>query len=64
MELGWPTLAVAEEAGGLGWGLPEVIILMEALGQRLCLIGGALDDRARHLALGLLHRVPLLRGLT
>ena len=53
VELGWPTLAVAEEAGGLGWGLPEVIILMEALGGRLCLtpmlstvLGGVLETGA------------------
>jgi len=37
IELGWPAIPFPEAAGGLGWGLPEVAIVMEALGRNLSL---------------------------
>jgi len=53
IELGWPAIPFPEAAGGLGWGLPEVAIVMEALGRNLSLtpmlstvLGGMLDPAA------------------
>lgn len=37
-ELGWCAMAIAEEHGGLGLGLTELAILMEAAGERLTAI--------------------------
>jgi len=49
-ELGWPAIPFAEAHGGLGWGLPEVAVVMEALGHHLAmtpmlstLLAGTLD---------------------
>jgi alkylation response protein AidB-like acyl-CoA dehydrogenase len=63
VELGWTGIPYSEEDGGMGWGLPEVAIVMEALGRRLALapmlssVLGTLDPSAgaidgRILALG------------
>lgn len=63
-ELGWCAMAVPEEHGGLGLGLVELMILMEALGERLAAVPfwstacvaapllmavGSEEARARHL---------------
>ena len=53
MELGWPAIPFSEEDGGMGWGLPEICIVMEALGQHLAktpmlsvMLAGILDPEA------------------
>lgn len=35
-ELGWPGLAIPEEFGGSGFGLPELAVVLEAQGRQLC----------------------------
>ena len=35
VELGWTAIPFSEEQGGLGLGLPEVVVVMEALGRQL-----------------------------
>jgi len=35
VELGWTAIPFSEEEGGLGLGLPEVVVVMEALGREL-----------------------------
>ena len=52
VELGWTGIPYAEDDGGMGWGLPEIVIVMEALGRRLALapmlssVIGTLDPSA------------------
>jgi alkylation response protein AidB-like acyl-CoA dehydrogenase len=53
VELGWPAIPFSEEAGGMGWGLPEICIVMEALGNHLAMtpmlsvmLAGVLDPDA------------------
>lgn len=36
-ELGWPAIPFPEDQGGMGWGLPEVAVVMEALGHHLAM---------------------------
>lgn len=36
-DLGWPAIPFAEEAGGMGWGLPECVLVLEAMGRNLAL---------------------------
>ncbi len=52
-ELGFPGIPFSEEDGGMGWGLPEVAVVMEELGRTLALhpmvsvlLGGLLDPEA------------------
>ena len=35
-EQGWQGLAIAEEHGGSGFGLPELAVVLEAQGRELC----------------------------
>ncbi|MDP6932314.1 MAG: acyl-CoA dehydrogenase family protein [Myxococcota bacterium] len=53
VELGWPGIVFPEDRGGLGWGLPELVVVMEALGHRLAVtpmlstvLAGILDPEA------------------
>lgn len=53
VELGWPAIPFSEEDGGMGWGLPEICIVMESLGQHLAMtpmlsvmLAGILDPEA------------------
>ena len=53
VELGWPAIPFAEDDGGMGWGLPEITIVMEALGPHLAMapmlsvvLAGTLDPEA------------------
>ena len=36
-ELGWPAIPFPEDHGGMGWGLAEVAVVMEALGHHLAM---------------------------
>jgi alkylation response protein AidB-like acyl-CoA dehydrogenase len=36
-ELGWPAIPFTEAHGGMGWGLPELAVVMEALGHHLAM---------------------------
>lgn len=49
-ELGWPAIPFPEEQGGMGWGLPEAVIVLEQMGRNLAntpmlsvLLAGRLD---------------------
>lgn len=49
-ELGWPGIPFTEAQGGMGWGLPEAVIVLEQLGRNQALtpmlsvlLGGRLD---------------------
>jgi alkylation response protein AidB-like acyl-CoA dehydrogenase len=53
VELGWPAIVFPEDQGGLGWDLPELTVVMEALGQHMALtpllstlLGGRLDPES------------------
>ncbi len=35
-ELGWPGIAIAEDDGGQGFGMVELVVLLEESGYRLC----------------------------
>jgi alkylation response protein AidB-like acyl-CoA dehydrogenase len=52
-DMGFPAIPFAEDDGGMGWGLPEVAVVMESLGRTLALtpmgsvlLGGLLDPES------------------
>ncbi|MCO4747963.1 MAG: acyl-CoA dehydrogenase family protein, partial [Proteobacteria bacterium] len=56
-ELGWPAIPFTEAQGGLGWGLPEAVIVLEQMGRTLALtpmlsvlLGGSLDPDAESIS--------------